>query len=611
MQCPNCGHENREIAQFCQFCGTALEHEPGPAEDQQSSAHTLIAVPDPEALPREEPETMPEIEPEVLLSEEPLAQDETEEVIEAEDVPEGDADEQGDASVAVPETDGPESPVEAEADLGEDFGEWVEISTADPETDQSEVETLSEAPHEMVDRQEDLSAAVTEAAETLSDEGALGEDQPVDSDVELGEEEWSLIEPLADDESEEGYVELDDLAVEPEAGEHDDPGTLEDMAEEDLLLWRSDDVALAPMPVGTIVGERYRVSEVLSVDSLESLYRVRDLRRCAQCGATANSPDEAFCVSCGAVMDQKPMATMLERPVDRVDDPVEAEVEDNWIENGRAYWVWREVAQTGPLGGSDVPMRMIVGQKTDVGQVRELDEDSMFVLTMSRTHESVEDTIALFVVADGMGGHAGGEVASKVAIQTLVDVLLENVFMPIMGDVVLLPEQIRSELSGAVEEANDEVYLERQKRRNDMGTTITAVLVMDWTLYVAHVGDCRAYRWSESGLEQLTTDHSIVASMVASGAAQPEDIYTHPQRSVIYRCVGDQPSVEVDTAVLPVTVGDRLVICCDGLWEMLRTEGIEDVMLREPDPQQAAEVMVDEANIAGGPDNISVIVVQL
>jgi protein phosphatase len=254
---------------------------------------------------------------------------------------------------------------------------------------------------------------------------------------------------------------------------------------------------------------------------------------------------------------------------------------------------------------------MIVGQKSDVGQVRELDEDSMFVLSMSRTHESVEDTLALFVVADGMGGHAGGEVASKIAIQTLADVLLETVFMPIMGDVVLSPEQIRSELCKAVEEANDEVYLERQKRRNDMGTTMTAVLVMDWTLYVAHVGDCRAYRWSESGLEQLTADHSIVASMVASGAAQPEDIYTHPQRSVIYRCVGDQPSVEVDTAVLPVNVGDRLVICCDGLWEMLRSEGIEDVMLREPDPQQAAEVMVDEANIAGGPDNISVIVVQL
>jgi serine/threonine protein phosphatase PrpC len=163
----------------------------------------------------------------------------------------------------------------------------------------------------------------------------------------------------------------------------------------------------------------------------------------------------------------------------------------------------------------------------------------------------------------------------------------------------------------AVEAANDQVYLERQKRQNDMGTTMSVILLRDWTLYLAHVGDCRAYRWSEDGLEQLTTDHSIVASMVALGTVRPDEVYTHPQRSVIYRCIGDQPKVEVDTAILSLTPGDRLVLCCDGLWEMLRDEGIEDVMLRESDPQVACETMVEQANVAGGPDNISVIVVQV
>jgi serine/threonine protein phosphatase PrpC len=139
---------------------------------------------------------------------------------------------------------------------------------------------------------------------------------------------------------------------------------------------------------------------------------------------------------------------------------------------------------------------------------------------------------------------------------------------------------------------------------------LTTVLVRDDQLFLAHVGDCRAYRWNASGLQQLTSDHSLVASMIASGQAAPEEIYTHPHRSVIYRCVGDQPEVEVDTRVLPLAAGDRIIVCCDGLWEMVRDEGIEDVMLAEADAQAACELLVDHANAAGGDDNISVIVVQ-
>ena len=144
-----------------------------------------------------------------------------------------------------------------------------------------------------------------------------------------------------------------------------------------------------------------------------------------------------------------------------------------------------------------------------------------------------------------------------------------------------------------------------------MGTTLTAAFVRDDRLFLAHVGDCRAYRWNADGLEQLTTDHSVVASMIASGQAAPEEIYTHPHRSVIYRCIGDKPLVEVDTDVLPLAPGDRLVLCCDGLWEMIRNEGIEDVLMQEADPQRACDLMVQRANAAGGDDNISVIVVQV
>jgi protein phosphatase len=99
--------------------------------------------------------------------------------------------------------------------------------------------------------------------------------------------------------------------------------------------------------------------------------------------------------------------------------------------------------------------------------------------------------------------------------------------------------------------------------------------------------------------------------MVAAGTAEPDEIYTHPQRSVIYRCIGDGPVVEVDTDALELCPGERLVLCCDGLWEMLHNEGIEDVMLRESDPQTACDILVEQANLAGGTDNISVIVAQV
>jgi serine/threonine protein phosphatase PrpC len=214
-------------------------------------------------------------------------------------------------------------------------------------------------------------------------------------------------------------------------------------------------------------------------------------------------------------------------------------------------------------------------------------------------------------VADGMGGHEGGEVASRLAIQTAVRVLLRDLFGPELAGDALSTSEILDCLGSAIRQANDQVYLERQKRENDMGTTLTAVFCKDWSLHFGHVGDCRAYRWGKEGLQQLTTDHSIVAGMAAAGTIQPEEIYTHPQRSVIYRCIGDQPTVEVDLGSIQLGPGERLLVCCDGLWEMLHNEGIEDTLLAEADPQTACDVMVHQANLAGGTDNISVIVVQL
>ena len=386
---------------------------------------------------------------------------------------------------------------------------------------------------------------------------------------------------------------------------------VQELAEAHLLPWSDRSARKAVLEPGTVIHGRYLVAEVLSSEEWESMYRVRDLQRCPQCGFTGNSPDEAFCSACGAAMDQKPAVIMLERPAGQSQQAIEAEIEDEFLEGEYSYWVWREEKKTGPLGGAEQPMRLVVGQLSDTGRVRTLNEDSVFTTVMSYMRQSVTSHWGLFIVADGMGGQEAGEMASQMAIQVAAHELVQDLLTSEVEGKPLTSEKVQQRMSRAVQVANERVYLERQKRENDMGTTMTAALVRDWMLYLAHVGDSRAYRWGQDGCQQLTVDHSVVASMVAAGTAKPEEIYTHPQRSVIYRCIGDRATVEVDVAALALSPGDRLVLCSDGLWEMIRDEGIEDVMLREADPQAACEILVEQANVAGGVDNISVIVVQL
>ena len=581
MKCPHCGQENRDIAQFCQDCGTPL----GDSSPEPDAGETADAVLDGETLPGRETTTDSEVK-QADLAPSTMPPDQ-EASIRAEPVPE----------IAASELDADLPVFGTPCDSGE-------VAPAAPDTAETLIELPVEEPDVEPEEQEPSIAPEPEATNQAPDPTVEG--GPA-SKAPPAEDEQATDAPLAEVEDQEALV-----SIEQETPDQEDQNEWVSPSSAGLLPWRDEPASIDPVEEGTVLNGRYQVTHVLSDEPGENLYQVRDLQRCPQCGFAENSPDQAFCASCGAVMAQKPLFTMLERPVERSDDPVEAEVQDQFAEQDRAYWVCKATSKVpGQPVGTEGPMRMTIGQRSDTGQVRALDEDSLLVLTMSCTHESIENTIALFVVADGMGGHEGGEVASKIAIQTLAHLMLQNIFLCKLDDADLDSKAVSDWMQRAVETANDQVYLERQKRGNDMGTTVTAALLKDWTLYLAHVGDCRAYRWSEHGLEQLTSDHSVVASMVASGAARPEEIYTHPQRSIIYRCVGDQPTVDVDTVVLPINPGDRLIVCCDGLWEMLHDEGIEDIMLREPDPQQACETMVEQANLAGGSDNISVIVVQV
>jgi serine/threonine protein phosphatase PrpC len=368
----------------------------------------------------------------------------------------------------------------------------------------------------------------------------------------------------------------------------------------------------SPAPPGTRIADRFELVEMLDATDNEILYRAEDLNGCLQCDFEGNALDDGFCGHCGASLEQRPEALLLETRNPDAEPSSGQKVASRLTHEDRTFLLLSKEEPEREAEGASEVVRLLVGHTTDVGQVRGLNEDSLLVMTMASNYESEDrPVLGLLAVADGMGGHQGGEIASRMALQVLTREILENIILPELAGEPASKETIVNLMRMATEAANDAVFLARQKRENDMGTTLTIAFFRNDDLFLAHVGDSRAYRWNAEGLMQLTSDHSLVASMIASGQAEPDEIYTHPHRSVIHRCIGDQPVVEVDADALSITPGDRIVICSDGLWEMVRSEGIADVMLQESDPQAACDLLVRHANLAGGDDNISVIVAQM
>jgi len=163
----------------------------------------------------------------------------------------------------------------------------------------------------------------------------------------------------------------------------------------------------------------------------------------------------------------------------------------------------------------------------------------------------------------------------------------------------------------AAKEANRVVYEARTAKGSEMNSTLTMALVVQDTAYIANVGDSRTYVWNALGLQRISKDHSLVQRLVDTGMIAAGDVYTHPQRNLIYQSIGDRPDVRPDVFRRAIVPDDRLVLCSDGLWEMVRDEGLEEVLLAEADPQRACERLVKDANLAGGEDNISVIIVRV
>ncbi len=220
-----------------------------------------------------------------------------------------------------------------------------------------------------------------------------------------------------------------------------------------------------------------------------------------------------------------------------------------------------------------------VGSQLDPG-IRRKDrpnEDTLLVsqgIMPSASASTLSKPFALLIVADGMGGQAHGQEASRLAAQSLAAYVSGS-----LGSQPSKPEDLLPLLTAGVQYANQLVYQQNREQRDEMGTTMTAALVMDTTAYVAHVGDSRLYLYRHpTGLGQITRDHSVVAKLMAAGVIAPEDIYTHPMRNRIYRSLGEQASTEVDGDAVPLAAGDILLLCSDGLWEMVRDQQITAIL---------------------------------
>jgi protein phosphatase len=313
------------------------------------------------------------------------------------------------------------------------------------------------------------------------------------------------------------------------------------------------------------------------------------------------------------------------------------------------------------------PVSFMAAHLTSVGRLREQNQDSYGVVEFSQASEERPYYLGLYVIADGLGGHKGGEIASALAVQTFTGEIMSRVLSPLAsasGERALPSnEAILQALTRGTQAANDRIFKSRNNRQNDMGTTLVTVLLTGGKLYAANVGDSRLYILSKLpeqveettaldatrplvmgtsplatslylqgrgelndgtpadtipvdrsegfALQQVSVDHSLVHRLVELGQLDAEEAKVHPHRNFIYRSLGGPPPIEVDTFVRTLRPGERVLLCSDGLNSMVEDVDIENALKEEPTPAEACRRLVELANEAGGHDNITTIVIDV
>ena len=251
------------------------------------------------------------------------------------------------------------------------------------------------------------------------------------------------------------------------------------------------------------------------------------------------------------------------------------------------------------------------GQSTDVGMVRNNNQDA--VVSFFHTSRSSEEQpdFGLFIVADGMGGHHDGEKASAMAARIMATYVATNIYLPMLSSGYNDHDNDRPPITevlvDAVQKANADVFV----KVPEGGTTLTSVAVIGDLAYVVHVGDSRVYLVTKDGLEQVTRDHSLVRRLIELNQLTEEEAADHPQKNVLYRAIGQSESLEVDAITRRLPPNSRLLLCSDGLWNQVDDKEIGEIVMTHDNPQEACDKLVALANTRGGTDNITTVLLMI
>jgi serine/threonine protein phosphatase PrpC len=614
MICPTCNTENRDDAKFCKVCGRSLatatvaaltQHAPAeavPALAPEPAADAFEHIPQTPAEAREEDisqEATLIISPEKMMAFHQRLWRDSMEPLEPLAVSAPAREDKSDTSV----------PTSATATEQQATGE----SAASPsEQDELGPIPIPPPPPPPPPPPESLAAGETEM------EVVPGEEMQHNGYLENAgypEMERSTTMP---DSFEQQYSEHPQQVDPPDQNQQANEGTTDENAQEGTPSMAPPSFSI--IETGTTLRDRYEITALITDNGQEHVYQVIDhqgYQRCWNCRSENNTATDDFCSDCGAsLLDIHYIMHEFSAEQSKEDTPVlQGNIVNTFVEQGRTYVIEQREAEhnTFPNG-----VHLLAASHSDAGNVRRSDpnEDSALVLQLQRIHESLSSPVGVYIVADGMGGHDNGQLASRMTINSIAQRMTRELLLaPLAGEKDGVPvsspddESLVALLHDAIEEANTALCEVNARNKTDMGSTLTGFMIVGQHAFIVNVGDSRTYMVRGGQLYQLTTDHSLVGQLVASGLIEPDDVYTHPQRSQIYRSLGDKPNTQIDIFKQQLLPGDKLLACCDGLWEMVHNPQIESVLNTAPDPQTACQQLIDFANDNGGEDNITAVIV--
>lgn len=242
---------------------------------------------------------------------------------------------------------------------------------------------------------------------------------------------------------------------------------------------------------------------------------------------------------------------------------------------------------------------MFICACSDVGKIRDINQDAYYYIE--------DDKLPIFIVADGMGGHKAGEVASNLAISTIIR-HYESSKEKILNKEMFIPQF----LNESVELANDNLIEEASgdDELKGMGTTVTMCLILDNEVYIGHVGDSRAYLLRNGELSQITQDHSLVGELLRIGSITKDEAVNHPKKNIITRALGSNPKINVDVFNRELQNEDKIILCTDGLTNMVTEEKILEILLSSEIPSAVCSTLVNISNEAGGIDNTTIMIIK-